>query len=530
MRWRNALGALVLLTGVSGCGAQVADGSSATSPASTTTVASTSSADEAPPTRDYWPTEGWRSATPESQGMDSDLLADMLDFVSAHGHEIHSITVIRNGYLVLDVAYQPFLAGERHRVFSCTKSVVASLIGIAIDHGLLNGVDQSVLEVLASSAPPSPGALKASMTIEDLLTMQTGLECRDSYLYGWRGLRELRASDDWTAFALELPMAEEPGTRFEYCNTSSFLLSAIISEVTGSSGFEFARAELFGPLGIADAAWAGNPDGISIGWSDLELIPHDMAKFGFLYLNDGWWDGERVLPEGWVTAATTPHARAGTLDEDYGYQWWVNDDSYSALGYGGQYITVSPELDMVAVFTSGLPEEGFFVPRLLFEDYLAAAVVADEPLDPNPEAVARIDASVAAAATPPLALVPGELPSTADTVSGARFELRPNPAEFAWFELDFTNEDPSLRLDDGDDGLDVTIGLDGVPRVNDAWDGRFGFTGVWPDAETFQIDFRAVNGVEAGVFIFRFEGDGAELVFRNETTGFAQRTLAERVD
>jgi CubicO group peptidase (beta-lactamase class C family) len=323
--------------------------------------------------------------------MDSDVLADMIERIDAMDYGIDSVTVVRNGYLVLDTIFHPFPPDTGHIIHSCTKSVVASLIGIAIDRGLLEGLDEPVVEILGDAAPLTVDALKASITIEDLLTMSTGLQCRDSYLYDWEGLSEMRASDDWAAHVLALPMSEEPGTRFEYCNGSSFLLSAIITEVTEMSAYDFAMDELFEPLGISDVSWPSNANGINIGWGEMVLRPHDMTKFGYLYLNDGWWDGIRILPEGWVDAATAPHIDARTLANAYGYQWWVSDTNYAALGYRGQYIIVAPEIDVVAVFTAALPDDEFFVPRDLFDRFVVGAISPQDALPPNPAGEARIE-------------------------------------------------------------------------------------------------------------------------------------------
>jgi len=204
--------------------------------------------------------------------------------------------------------------------------------------------------------------------------MSSGLECRDSYLYNWRGLNEMRESDDWVQFMLNLPMAEPPGTRFEYCNGGSFLLSAIIQETTGMSALAFAEENLFGPLNITDVHWPANPEGITIGWGDIHMRPHDMAKIGYLYLNGGQWDGEQVVPAAWVKASTQAHIAAGTLSDGYGYQWWVDDGGYyMAIGYQGQFIYVVPEKDMVVVFTSELDESDFFIPETLLNEYIIPA-------------------------------------------------------------------------------------------------------------------------------------------------------------
>ncbi len=219
-----------------------------------------------------WPTDEWPVSTPEEQGMDSAMLADMVDqVVSQPG--IDSVTVVRNGHVVLDAAVYPFGHDDPHIIHSCTKSVVATLIGIAIDQGLLAGVDVPVVEILGDAVPETVDDRKTAMTVEDLLTMSTGLDCRDSYVYEWKGLVEMQQSEDWTAHVLALPMRNEPGTQFEYCNGSSFLLSAILSEVTGVSAADYAQQVLFGPLGFGGFEWPANPDGITMGWGELWLHP-----------------------------------------------------------------------------------------------------------------------------------------------------------------------------------------------------------------------------------------------------------------
>jgi CubicO group peptidase (beta-lactamase class C family) len=376
------LASLALLLGMAGCGEK----------ATPTTTASVPS---------YWPTEGWRTSTPEKQGMDSEMLAEMLETIQEQGHNIDSVLVVRNGYMVADATIFPFEPGSRHIIYSCTKSVISALIGIAIDKGYIEGVDQPLLDFFPERTAANLDADKEAMTLEDVLTMSTGLECRDSYLYRWRGLQQMRQSDDWVQFMLDLPMAEEPGTRFEYCNGASFLLSAIIQETTGMNALAFANEHLFGPLGIIDVEWSSSPQGITIGWSDLHLTPHDMAKIGYLYLNEGRWDGEQVVPAEWVKASTREHISAKTLQDSYGYQWWVDDSGiYMALGYAGQLIVVVPDKDMVVVFVSDLPENDFFVPQELLNDFIIPAAKSSTPLPDNSAGVALLESRTEALANP----------------------------------------------------------------------------------------------------------------------------------
>jgi CubicO group peptidase (beta-lactamase class C family) len=242
---------------------------------------------------------------------------------------------------------------------------------------------------------------KRAMTLEDLLTMSSGLDCQDSYLYRWRGMSEMRRSVDWVQHMLDLPMAHEPGAHFEYCNGGSYLLAAIVQQASGTSALDFGREHLFGPLGIEEVEWPASPQGINLGWGDMRLQPRDMAKFGYLYLQHGVWDGQQVVPAWWVDASTQAQVSAGTLADDYGYQWWVDaGDYYMALGYAGQVIVVVPELEMVVVFTSDLEERDFFVPETLLRTYILPAAVKSGSLPENPEGVARLQALTEAVASP----------------------------------------------------------------------------------------------------------------------------------
>ncbi len=331
--------------------------------------------------------------------MDSLPLADMLAEIEARGHAIDSVSVVRHGTLVLDAYVHPYGPERQHAIHSCTKSVVSALIGIAIEEGHIEGVDQRLLDLFPGRGVQGFDPAKASITLEHVLTMSSGLLCRDSYLYRWRGLQEMRQSEDWVQYMLDLPMAEEPGTHFEYCNGGSFLLSALLQEATGRTALEVAREHLFGPLGISDVDWPANPQGISIGWGEVRMRPHDMLKVGYLYLNRGRWAGEQIVPAKWVAASTRKHID-GTLQIGYGYQWWVADGAYMALGYGGQYILVAPELDMVVVFTSQLAERDFYVPQRLFERYIRPAVQSSGPLPENAEGVALLQSYVEELARP----------------------------------------------------------------------------------------------------------------------------------
>ena len=328
------------------------------------------------------------------------MLVEMMETVQHEGYNIDSISVIRNGYLVLDAVVHPFKKDTKHIIHSCTKSIVSALIGISIEQGYIDGINTPVLEFFPNREVSNTDTSKESMTLENLLTMTTGYQCRDSYLYRWSGLNQMRESADWVQFILDLPMSEVPGTKFEYCNSASFLLSAIITETTGMSALEYAEEHLFGPLGITDINWPANPQGINIGWGELRMLPHDMAKIGYLYLQGGQWDGQQIVPAQWIEDSTRKTISA-TLEDGYGYQWWIDDSGmYMALGYAGQFIFVVPEQEMVVAFTSDLSEEDFYVPQVLLGEFIIPAAISSVPIPANPAAESSLQDNIESLSSP----------------------------------------------------------------------------------------------------------------------------------
>ena len=163
----------------------------------------------------------------------------------------------------------------------------------------------------------------------------------------------MRRSGDWGQHVLNLPMVRPPGSKYEYCNGLSHLLSVIINTTTKMKTREFAEKNLFTPLGISEIDWEKSPQGIDVGYGRMWLKPHDMAKIGWLYLNKGRWEKKQLVSSSWVEKSTRGHIEAKPAQQ-YGYQWWVDGDgNYSAIGSRGQYIMVAPEMNMVVVFTGG---------------------------------------------------------------------------------------------------------------------------------------------------------------------------------
>ncbi len=300
----------------------------------------------------YWSTQGWRKAEPSEAGLKTEVLSRMRDDIKSSGRLTQSCLVVKDGYVVIEDYFNGFARGEKHQLYSCTKSVVGTLIGIAVGEGKIKGVNEKLPDLLPKEAMEP---WMAEVTLENLLTMSAGLP-GDDWLYNFEGLNEMLAASDPLQYALSRPKIFEPGIRFEYTDAVSHMLSCIITEKTGMSAAAYAKEKLFKPLGITDYEWDVDPQGRNWGYANLKLQPIDMAKIGYLYLKSGVWEEKQVVPSNWVQEATKHRLDANLLD-GYGYQWWIDDDGwYTALGYKGQFIMVFPKHNMVAVLTGFTPD------------------------------------------------------------------------------------------------------------------------------------------------------------------------------
>jgi CubicO group peptidase (beta-lactamase class C family) len=242
-------------------------------------------------------------------------------------------------------------------------------VGIAIDQRFIAGVDQRVGGFFPDRSFANWDTAKQAMTLENLLTMTTGLDWPEADAT----FRQLYGSRDWVKFVLDEPMRSSPGSQFLYCSGCSHVLSAILQRQTGMNTRDFAQRELFEPLGITDAAWDTDTTGTPIGGWGLQLTPREMAKLGYLYLNGGRWDGRQIVSTDWVKTATRKHTGTDS-DLGYGYQWWIYPrwGAYAALGRYGQTIFVIPNLNLIVVTTAAL--EGHDPIFDLIEEYIVPAV------------------------------------------------------------------------------------------------------------------------------------------------------------
>lgn len=307
---------------------------------------------------DYWPTMEWRSCAPDEVGMDPKKLKELneeIRLLLEMNIEIHSLIIIKDGYIVAEQYYSDEYGPEDlHRIYSCTKSLTSAMLGIVSGDGLLGSLDQAMISFFPEYEIQNMTQEKEAISIEHLLTMSGGLEWYElEYPYSdeRNTFRQWSNSGGGLKYVLDRPMIASPGEEYSYNTGISHVLSGILQKVTGVRSDSFAVERLFTPLGIDEFYWPVDSEGTAYGGSGVRLRPRDMARFGYLYLNNGLWDGMQIIPESWVEASRQKHMKRKYIsDSYYGYQFWVSDyNTYSAVGYGGQWITMVPEHDLVVV-------------------------------------------------------------------------------------------------------------------------------------------------------------------------------------
>jgi len=264
---------------------------------------------------------------------------------------LHSLLVVRRGERLLESYFHGASARRTGNIKSASKSVISALVGIAIERGLIESVDTPISEFFPELLRPDADPGKRAITVEDLLTMRAGLESTSSRNYGaWVHSRS------WVRYALNQPLLNPPGSRMTYSTGNTHLLSAILTKASGGSTWKLASEALAKPLGFELARWPRDPEGIYFGGNDMEMTPRQMAAFGELYVNRGRAGDSQIIPGEWVDASFTPVTRSRRSGRLYGYGWWMRTLAgrrvHFAWGFGGQFIFVVPDLELVVVTTS----------------------------------------------------------------------------------------------------------------------------------------------------------------------------------
>jgi CubicO group peptidase (beta-lactamase class C family) len=458
---------------------------------------------------------GWRTSTPEEQGIDSAMLAESLLAMREKGIFIHSLMMIRNGRAVVDAVFYPYDSQTVHELASVTKSVMTTLIGIAADQGALK-LDQPMLDFFPGRTIANLDERKKRITLRHLASMSSGLDCTSEGDEATH--QEMKLQPDWTQFALDRKVPWEPGEHFVYCSPAIHLLSPILQQATGMKALDFAKKYLLQPLGIQETHWLTDPQGANRGSEGIYLRTQDLAKIGFLWLHKGMWEGKQIVSSKWVEESVKAHMITGEGD-DYGYGWWVPNDSpapgvYTAIGRGGQRVIVVPGWNLIVATTGG----GFDFDEI--DALLVAALVdMEKPLPPNPEGVKQLEAAVKAVAQVPEPQAVAPLPEIAKNISGKTLLFDPNPAEIEDINVTFDDSaEAIMRITfSGEPTETWPIGLDGVFRMSQ---GDFGLPqglrGSWIDDQTFAFEYDNIANNDHGFYRLTFQ-DG-QVVFEGQET------------
>jgi|GEM_PF-158641 len=491
-----------------------------------------------------WPDPDWQASTPEEEGMSSRVLLRSLDRLTGmFGSDVlDSLVIIRHGKMVAEVTMAPNEPNLRHEAHSATKSVLGALVGIAIRQGFIRSMHDRVVDYFPGEKFENMDDRKRKMTIGDLLDMTSGLSFPHTPLAnGLPAEVALRRSDDWARFALGRPMEAQPGKRFNYSASDPNILSAIITKTTGMNAKAFAERELFGPLGIENVAWEEAPRGNTVGDDGLYLCPRDMAKIGYLFLRDGLWERERILPPGWASGILSGSTKTGLGAPYYSRYWWIDPSRsfYSACGAGGQFIMVFPREDLVVVVTAKdlLSFDNYFAYHSFVEiahELILPAVQSDGRLPPDPEAGRALAERIGGLAREAKS-APPKAPIMAARVSGRLWSLDANDIGLRTARLRLGADTAVMELGTDASTLAFPIGLDGRYRKS-GWIGHalsgvggiYASKGRWDGDGTFVVYFRVLEGDWGGETRFAFDAEQLHLTFVFSDPFYWSTTIAGR--
>jgi CubicO group peptidase (beta-lactamase class C family) len=452
---------------------------------------------------------GLPRATPESQGVSSGAVEAFLDGIAGSKSEFHSFVLVRHGHVIAEGWWAPYAAELNHTMYSMSKSFTSTAIGLAVSDGKLT-VEDPVVSFFPDDLPAKVDENLAALRVKHLLSMSVG-HAKDS-----TGL--ITPEENWVRAFLALPIAHEPGSAFLYNSGATYMLSAIVTRLTGQKVIDYLRPRLFEPLAIEGMTWQTCPRGNNTGGWGLSIRTEGLAKFGQLYLQKGVWNDKQLIPAKWVDAATsfkiqqplpaTTHPARPNDHNDwlqgYCYQFWrCTHNAFRGDGAFGQFTIVMPEHDAVLAITGESHDlQGEL--DLVWQHLLPA--MADAPLAEDNAAVSRLQQRLSS-----LALAPDTAGKTssprASAVSGKTFSIEPNNLKVMAVSFSFADDGCTFRLtDDGGEhpiacglkkwvvgetdmpGTPPSLGLGRTVKVSPT--AKVAASGTWTDDDTFEMTWR----------------------------------------
>jgi len=311
----------------------------------------------------YFPTNGWRSCKPENVGLNTEKLKQVYNYVADNKFNTNGLLIIKNGYIVFESYFNGHSSTSSHTSYSIAKSFTSAALGIAVDKGVINSIDDKIADYFTQLQTPETQTEKKEVTIKHLLTMKAGFEWNEDDYYSGAGndiFNMVSQSSNYIDYVLNKPIIRTPGLSAYYSSGESMLLSGVIQQGSGSTLYNFANQHLFAPLGITDVNWEADPAGQTVGGWGINTSLQSYAKFGYLYLNKGKWENTQIVPETWVNESVDPSV---SNISNYGYQWWIGsgissfqennipNDCFLGIGIYRQYLIIIPSKNLVIVRT-----------------------------------------------------------------------------------------------------------------------------------------------------------------------------------
>ncbi len=483
---------------------------------------------------------GFPRSTPEAQGIRSRAILDFVNAVDDTG--LHSLMIVRNGSVVAEGWWAPYAPELRHTLYSLSKSFTATGIGLAAAEGRLTVADK-VVSFFPDKLPATVSEHLANMRIKDLLTMSTG------HASDVVGQFRAAGNDDWIRAFLAQPVTYPPGTHFVYNSGATYMLSAILQQLTGETLIAYLTPRLFGPLGITGMDWETDPNGICTGGWGLRVTTEDIARFGQLYLQEGNWNGKQLLPADWVKEASAAHimqpgdeqARpASDWLQGYGYQFWrCRNNAYRGDGAYGQYCIVLPEHQLVIAITSETPDmQGVLnqVWKFLLPEGAAKLPGEKNAAKPLTQRLKTLSLPIPRAlATSPLAA----------GITGRQYGMTANDLGIQTIALQLSGKQAVFSVTDAAGAHPIRTGINewvsgdtdlaiewlklfpspipGNPRLQTR------ATGAWKDHQTFEMTIRFVDTAHYMRVTCRFEGETIRVGLLRSIAIISKEASAEKI-
>ena len=471
-----------------------------------------------------------KRSSPEGVGIPAAAVAAFVTALEEHTHPLDAVQgfmLLRHGQVAAEGWWAPYGPKSQHTMYSLSKSFTSTAIGLAVNEGLLT-VDDHVLKFFPADAPANPGVNLQAMRVRHLLAMNTGHQEDTTQRVFW-GRSNLPAENNtelnWPRAFLRLPVEREPGSWFVYNTAATYMLSAIITQLTGESLLDYLRPRLFVPLGIENPTWESDPRGINLGGTGLHIKLEDIARFGQMYLQGGVWEGKQVVPAAWVAEATAVHSdnsnTPSTPDwaSGYGYQFWrCRPNAYRGDGAFGQYCIVMPEQDAVLAMISGVRDMQVVLDKAW--THLLPAL-GFQPLPADASAHNALRARLANLALP---MVPGvPTPQAAAQWSGKVYKLVDNPLQLQSVVLDFAGGGSTLTVSDARGTRAIAVGccewrqgtgarlgaydMHSVEPLAEPLAACGDWTAAGPDGGTYEVRICYYESELAHILRFHFAGD-----------------------